>query len=62
MNGSFDIEEECKAVFFEIMNYKWLESEKAGYDIGSHRATHEWINRHYDDWFRFNVNRFIREE
>jgi hypothetical protein len=62
MNGSFDIEGECKAVFFEIMTYKWLESEKAGYDIGSQRATHEWISQHYDDWFRFNITKFIREE
>ena len=60
MSKRFDIEEEAKAVFYEIMRYKWLESEKAGHDIGSHKATHEWINQHYDEWFKNNLLKFIR--
>ena len=28
----------------EINRYKWLESEKAGSDIGFERASREWIN------------------
>jgi len=28
----------------EINRYKWLESEKAGTDIGFERASREWIN------------------
>lgn len=33
-----------KDVLNEINRYKWLESEKAGYDIGFERASKEWIN------------------
>ncbi|MBF0569888.1 MAG: hypothetical protein HQL18_03845 [Candidatus Omnitrophica bacterium] len=32
----------------EIDRYKWIESEKAGYDIGFERAAKEWLNRNAD--------------
>lgn len=35
----------------EIQKYKWIESEKAGYDIGELRAAVEWI-RQYSSAFR----------
>lgn len=34
----------------EILKHKWLESEKAGYDIGFERALLDWIRRHRDKW------------
>lgn len=34
----------------EILKYKWLESEKAGYDIGFERALLDWIRKHRDNW------------
>lgn len=34
----------------EILKYKWLESEKAGYDIGFERALLDWIRKHRDKW------------
>jgi hypothetical protein len=34
----------------EILRHKWLESEKAGYDIGFDRALLDWIVRHRADW------------
>ena len=34
----------------EILKYKWLESEKAGYDIGFERALLDWIRKHRDQW------------
>ena len=34
----------------EILEYKWLESEKAGYDIGMDRAIREWLHQHYTAW------------
>jgi|SRR5579862_989398 len=34
----------------EIESYKWIESEKAGKDIGWMRAVTEWQDRHYGDW------------
>ena len=34
----------------EILRHKWIESEKAGYDIGFERALLDWIRNHRDTW------------
>lgn len=34
----------------EIENYKYLESEKAGHDIGRHAAVNEFAKNHYFEW------------
>lgn len=34
----------------EIMKHKWLESEKAGADIGFEKALLDWIVRHRSHW------------
>jgi len=34
----------------EIMRHKWLESEKAGFDIGFERALTDWIMKHRAKW------------
>jgi hypothetical protein len=34
----------------EILKHKWLESEKAGKDIGFERALLDWIRQHRDGW------------
>ncbi|MEX0326155.1 MAG: DUF4032 domain-containing protein [Puniceicoccaceae bacterium] len=34
----------------EILRHKWLESEKAGKDIGFERALLDWIRQHRDAW------------
>ena len=34
----------------EILRHKWLESEKAGYDIGFDRALLDWIVKHRASW------------
>lgn len=36
----------------EIMRHKWIESEKAGYDIGFERALVDWITTHRSGWRR----------
>lgn len=36
----------------EIARHKWLESEKAGGDIGGNRAARDWMARHYELWKR----------
>ncbi|MCX7916365.1 MAG: hypothetical protein N3A53_08715 [Verrucomicrobiae bacterium] len=36
----------------EIAKYKWIESEKRGYDIGWERAQAEWMEKHFADWKR----------
>jgi len=30
----------------EILRHKWIESEKAGYDIGFEKALLDWVMRH----------------
>lgn len=34
----------------EILRHKWLESEKAGYDIGFEWALTDWIMKHRSKW------------
>ena len=34
----------------EILRHKWIESEKAGHDIGFERALTDWIVRHRSKW------------
>jgi hypothetical protein len=34
----------------EILKHKWIESEKAGTDIGFERALCDWIVKHRSNW------------
>lgn len=34
----------------EILRHKWIESEKAGHDIGFERALTDWIIKHRATW------------
>ena len=34
----------------EILKHKWIESEKAGSDIGFERALLDWIVKHRSNW------------
>jgi hypothetical protein len=34
----------------EILKHKWIESEKAGADIGFERALLDWIMKHRSSW------------
>ena len=34
----------------EILRHKWIESEKAGCDIGFERALLDWIRKHREGW------------
>ncbi len=36
----------------EILKHKWIESEKAGRDIGFERALTDWIIKHRSKWRR----------
>ena len=36
----------------EILKHKWIESEKAGADIGFERALLDWIMKHRSNWRR----------
>lgn len=43
----------------EILKHKWIESEKAGYDIGFERALLDWLVNHSAAWRRWR--RRLRE-
>ena len=45
-----------KEVIEEIKRHKWIESEKAGRDIGD-KAAFEWLERHYEEWLRWRLDR-----
>ena len=45
----------------EIKKYKWIESEKAGGDIGWERATREWMQRFFPEWKQYRWKRAIAE-
>ena len=45
----------------EVAKYKWIESEKAGQDIGWERAYAEWLEKHFPDWERHQKCRAIDE-
>ncbi len=34
----------------EILKHKWIESEKAGRDIGFERALLDWIRKYRNNW------------
>lgn len=36
----------------EILRHKWIESEKAGHDIGFEKALLDWIVRYRSNWRR----------
>jgi hypothetical protein len=44
----------------EILKHKWIESEKAGYDIGFERAMTDWLVNHSAAWRRWR--RSLREQ
>lgn len=44
----------------EIMRHKWIESEKAGHDIGFERALMDWITMHRANWRKGRKGRAAR--
>ena len=46
------IYKEFAAMKEEIMKHKWIESEKAGYDIGFSKALIDWTIRFKSTWFK----------
>ena len=41
----------------EINKHKWIESEKAGYDIGWNKALIDWIQNHKSEYTKARQNR-----
>ncbi len=46
----------------EILKHKWIESEKAGRDIGFERALTDWIVKHRSKWRRNRQTQTARAE
>lgn len=59
-----ELEQYNRAQILEIEKYKWLESEKTGYDIGIRRAAFEWIEKYsaafHERYGRVSGSRFSR--
>jgi hypothetical protein len=45
----------------EIKKYKWIESEKAGQDIGWERACREWLQKYFPDWKQHAWHNTVRD-
>jgi len=39
----------------EILKHKWIESEKAGKDIGFEKALVDWIEKHRSGWVTYKI-------
>ena len=44
-----------KRVIAEIERHLWIESEKAGYDIGFERAKEEWLKNFSSAWMNYHM-------
>lgn len=45
----------------EIKKYKWIESQKAGRDIGWERAEREWLQQHFPGWKSDRWNNAVQD-
>ncbi len=41
----------------EISKHRWIESEKAGADIGFDNASKDWLTRYSEGWMKANLSR-----
>ena len=51
-----------KRVAEEIHKHLWIESQKAGYNIGIERATDEWLKLYSEGWARYHAPEKLRED
>lgn len=51
-----------KRVIDEINKHLWIESQKAGYNIGVERATDEWLKLYADGWMRYHMPDKFRQD
>ena len=50
-SGAGIVKSLCKHSYLEALRHKWIESEKAGHDVGED-AIAEWLRRHWHGWCR----------
>jgi hypothetical protein len=46
----------------EILRHKWIESEKAGYDIGFEHALFDWTLKYRSTWLEKRLQRMAEHE
>jgi hypothetical protein len=46
-----------KRVVDEINRHLWIESEKAGYDIGFERAADDWLKKYAQTWVEYHMSK-----
>ena len=52
-----------KEVIEEINRHRWLESEKAGHDVGFDSAAEDWLKKFSIAWMQYNMpERLIQEQ
>jgi len=44
-----------KHVIEEINRHQWIESERAGYDIGFDKASTEWLEKFSKAWMQYHM-------
>ena len=44
-----------KRVIEEIHRHLWIESEKAGYDVGFEKAAQDWLTRFAPAWMQYHM-------
>jgi hypothetical protein len=49
-------------VWHEIDRYKWIESQRVGYDIGLEKAVREWLERYADAWVKHHGNKVVKNK
>ena len=45
-----------KRVVAEIQRHLWIESEKAGYDIGFEKAKEDWLKNFSTTWMKYHLS------
>jgi len=45
----------------EVEKYKWIESQKRGYDIGWEAAKEEWLDQHFPAWKDYSWHTLLDE-
>lgn len=60
-NVDFDKLLQDRRVIDEIKRHLWIESEKAGYDIGFDQAKEDWLKKFSSVWMNYNMPEAIKE-
>ncbi len=60
-NGDYRFLLENKEVVEEINRHLWLESEKAGHDIGFEKAAEDWLAKYAIDWIKQHMPEALKK-